>query len=157
MKDAIKNIKDLDMRIAELEAERKAQLEDISNELDEIVHTFSPSHWLKSAFGQIGQSSEWMELALANLAPLLAGMITRKWLVRKSARLGSKIAGFFIQAAITWALAVNAPVLKERLQELMEKVQSAGEKKKKNRKKKKNLPPADGEVQKGEKKETLPE
>jgi len=158
MKDGIRNIKDLEMRIAELEAARRTQLEAMRKEVDEWVHELSPSYLLKSALGQIGQSSEWMELAIANMASVAAGMITRKWLVRKSGRVGAKVAGLFIQLAITWAVAANAPGLKEKLQELMEKVKAAGAKKKKSgKKKKKTLPPADGEMQKGDKKEALPE
>ena len=157
MKDGIRNIKDLEMQIAELEARRSAQLEAMRNEVDELLHVFSPSHFLKSALGQIGQSSEWMEIAIANVASIAAGMITKKWLVRKTKRAGARVAGLFIQLAITWAVAANAPELKEKLQELMEKVKAAGEKKKKSRKKKKSLPPADEDDKRGEKKEALPE
>ncbi len=157
MKDGIRNIKDLEMQIAELEAERSARLEAMRSEVDEWLHVFSPSYLLKSALGQMGQSSEWMEIAIANVASVAAGMITRKWLVRKAGRAGAKVAGLFIQLAVTWAVAANATELKEKLQELMGKVKAAGEKKKKRGKKKKSLAPVDGEDKSGKKKEALPE
>ncbi len=124
----IRNLKDLESRIAELEQIRKEEEVAIREEGCKLLHSLHPANLVKEALGGFTQSPELMELALVNGASLVAGLFTRKWLSKRTGTAAAKMAGTLVQLGITWAVALNAPHLKEKLQALLLKIKENGKK-----------------------------
>lgn len=108
----IRNSKDLDNAIAELERRKEIQEQMLSDQFNATVEHFKPGNLIRSAVSNVIGSGENRAAVVKTVGGIGLGLLTKKLLLGKSTSMLGKLAGSAVKAGAVNTIISNADTVK---------------------------------------------